>query len=181
MVDRILNRRMDDRLQIEACALVLEYNLRDSYAIHGAVAAHRIRAETLSDRREAGGSRRYYFAREHVGVHDGHAGIAQPTGNVRLACGNPARQRNLPDHIAAFPLVLSSAAVTVFRRTMATVIGPTPPGTGVMAPAISSTSGCTSPTSTLPFSANCARLRLPSAKMRSTSAAVVSELMPTSI
>ncbi len=40
-----------------------------------------------------------------------------------------------------------SAAVTVFAISMATVMGPTPPGTGVMAPATWATlSKCASPT-----------------------------------
>src|SRR3990170_4814468 len=44
------------------------------------------------------------------------------------------------------PAACLSAAVTVFTRSIATVIGPTPPGTGVIAPATSLTpSKCTSP------------------------------------
>src|SRR5712691_13336003 len=46
------------------------------------------------------------------------------------------------------------AALTVFAISIAIVSGPTPPGTGVMAPAISATSGCTSPTRTDPFARN---------------------------
>ena len=38
------------------------------------------------------------------------------------------------------------AAATVLASSMATVMGPTPPGTGVRAPATSATSGATSPT-----------------------------------
>ena len=45
----------------------------------------------------------------------------------------------------------SFAARTVFAISIAMVSGPTPPGTGVMAPATSATSGCTSPTSVDPF------------------------------
>ena len=44
----------------------------------------------------------------------------------------------------------SSAAFTVFAISIAIVSGPTPPGTGVSAPAVAATSGCTSPTSTEP-------------------------------
>jgi hypothetical protein len=51
----------------------------------------------------------------------------------------------------------SSAALTVFAISIAIVSGPTPPGTGVKAPAFSATSGCTSPTSTEPFLLNTAR------------------------
>ena len=45
------------------------------------------------------------------------------------------------------------AAFTVFDISMAMVRGPTPPGTGVNAPATSATSGCTSPTSVKSFRA----------------------------
>jgi hypothetical protein len=45
------------------------------------------------------------------------------------------------------PAVSASAAFTVFVRSIATVIGPTPPGTGVIAAAFSATaSKSTSPT-----------------------------------
>ena len=46
---------------------------------------------------------------------------------------------------------LSCAARRVFIISIVMVNGPTPPGTGVRAPATSATSGCTSPTSTDPF------------------------------
>ena len=45
----------------------------------------------------------------------------------------------------------SLAACTVLAMSMAMVSGPTPPGTGVMAPATSATWGWTSPTSTATF------------------------------
>src|SRR5262249_27861550 len=57
---------------------------------------------------------------------------------------SPARHRLI--HADA-PAVWRSAAVTVLTRSMATVIGPTPPGTGVIAPATGATaSKSTSPT-----------------------------------
>ena len=40
--------------------------------------------------------------------------------------------------------------VSVFFRSIAIVSGPTPPGTGVSAPATSATAGCTSPTTSEP-------------------------------
>ena len=43
------------------------------------------------------------------------------------------------------------AATSVFFISIVMVSGPTPPGTGVSAPATSSTLGCTSPTSIVPF------------------------------
>ena len=123
----------------------------DADPVHGAVATHGVGAEALADRGQPRRARRHHFARQDVGVHDRHARLADLGGDIALAGRDAARQRNPANHIAAFPVARSSAAVTVLRRTMATVSGPTPPGTGVSAPATSSTSGCTSPTSTLPF------------------------------
>ena len=56
----------------------------------------------------------------------------------------------------------SSAATTVLCSSMAMVNGPTPPGTGVSAPATASTAGWTSPSTRLPLSANCRRRGWPS-------------------
>ena len=65
--------------------------------------------------------------------------------------------------------------------SMAMVSGPTPPGTGVMAPAISATCGSTSPIRVEPFSANVfSRFSLP-LKNFSNSARSVILFMPTSI
>ena len=97
----------------------------------------------------------------------GHARLAQAAGDVALAGRNAARERNLPDHIAAFQAARSSAAVTVFRSTIATVSGPTPPGTGRQrARNRFDVRGAHRRPARVPFSANCARLRLPSGKIR---------------
>src|ERR1700722_15483171 len=50
------------------------------------------------------------------------------------------------------------AAFTVLNINMAMVSGPTPPGTGVSAPATSATSGCTSPINVDPFFRNVSSL-----------------------
>ena len=73
------------------------------------------------------------------------AGRHDLTGDDELAglqeCGETASLRAHP------PYACVSAAVTVLTRSIATVMGPTPPGTGVMAPATSTASSkCTSPT-----------------------------------
>src|SRR5688572_6670742 len=75
----------------------------------------------------------------------------------------------------------SSAALTVFAISIAIVSGPTPPGTGVRAPAVAATSGCTSPTSTEPRFSNTCRRSLWRPKIRLASSADVTELMPTSM
>ena len=60
--------------------------------------------------------------------------------------------RRSPDHPPA-----AEAAASVFLSSSAIVIGPTPPGTGVSAPATSATSGCTSPTTSEPRFSKVAR------------------------
>src|SRR5579872_133397 len=73
------------------------------------------------------------------------------------------------------------AALSVLNISIAMVSGPTPPGTGVSAPATSATSGCTSPISVDPFLRNVSsRLEFP-AKNLWNSAGSVTVFMPTSI
>src|ERR1051325_10097122 len=67
---------------------------------------------------------------------------APPPPPRRLAAGEAAGEADRQDQPR-----LRSAAVTVFFISMAIVIGPTPPGTGVIAPATSLTRAkSTSPT-----------------------------------
>src|SRR5208282_4607371 len=75
----------------------------------------------------------------------------------------------------------SFAALTVLLISMAMVSGPTPPGTGVMAPATSATLGCTSPIRVEPLAAKSrSRFSLP-AKNFWNSAGSVTVFMPTSM
>ena len=64
-------------------------------------------------------------------------------------------------------------AVSVFLSSIAIVSGPTPPGTGVSAPATSATAGCTSPTTSAPRRSNASRRFEPGGNSRSTVAAIV--------
>src|SRR5579862_4374550 len=74
----------------------------------------------------------------------------------------------------------SLAAFTVLLISMVMVMGPTPPGTGVSAPAVCTASGCTSPTNTLPLARNFSRRAGKLASRRCASAASVTLLVPTS-
>src|SRR5579871_2424538 len=90
----------------------------------------------------------------------------------------PVRPTRSIDYLS---LRRSLHASTVFAMSIAMVNGPTPPGTGVIAPATSATLGSTSPTSVEPFSENdFSRAALP-AKNFSNSARCVILLVPTSI
>src|SRR5690606_22346494 len=119
-------------------------------------------------------SRRERLAREHVGVDGGNPARGQRAGDMALAGREAPGQRD-PDHAA-----LVSAAVTVFTSSWAMVRGPTPPGTGVSAPATSATAGCTSPTTRAPRLSKAARRGESGGKSCSTVARSVSRLMPTS-
>src|SRR5439155_17685520 len=75
---------------------------------------------------------------------------------------------------------LCIAAVTVFLSSIATVSGPTPPGTGDKAPATFTTSGWTSPTTSEPRRSNASRRFDPAANIRSIVARSDTWLVPTS-
>src|SRR5439155_25211600 len=131
-------------------------------------------AETLRDGRGGFRASRFHAVRELVGVEARHAALPELTEHVALARCDAASQGNsqhglvglgglvgrvsqvgwdyltYPTHQAYLTVRRSSAARTVFFRSIATVSGPTPPGTGVSAPASSATAGCTSPTTTEP-------------------------------
>ena len=80
-------------------------------------------------------------ARERVGVDDRHA----ERGELRQAVGLPRRdaagQRDSQHRPSRAVTSWRCAAATVFFSSIAIVSGPTPPGTGVSAPATSATAG----------------------------------------
>ena len=131
-------------------------------AIDGAVGGEDVGAEARGDRRGRFGAGRRHAVREHVGVEARHAAPPELLEHVALAgrdaagqCDfqhrsgrrlQPAEPGRLPSRILPVLPVRSCAAVSVFFSSIAIVSGPTPPGTGVSAPATSATSGCTSPT-----------------------------------
>src|SRR5207249_1820309 len=82
---------------------------------------------------------------------------------------------DLPDKRRSF------AAFTVLLISIVMVMGPTPPGTGVSAPAVFTASGWTSPISTLPLARNFSRRCGKFPSRRFASAASVTLFVPTSI
>src|ERR1700677_519469 len=117
------------------------------------------------------------------------AGVAKHGYRRGLSGGDAASHSNVQHHTstareALLPRPLLRrwrAAATVLLISIAIVRGPTPPGTGVNAPAVRTTSGCTSPTSTDPLAAKDASFSGKLAKMRSASARSVTTFCPTSI
>ncbi len=103
-------------------------------------------AEGGPDLRERLAAGRGDRARDGVEVERAATALGQPAQHERLAARDPARESH-PQH--ARPQLAAAAARTVFAINIAIVSGPTPPGTGVSAPATADTCGaCTSPTST---------------------------------
>src|SRR5579864_7656044 len=111
------------------------------------------------------------FVREKIGFDDGAAALLQKSCDRGLSTGDSSGEAD-GQHIVRMRLTFSGhqrrdaavsearnprrrrAAFTVLLMSIAIVSGPTPPGTGVTAPAISATSGWTSPTTAEPFSRN---------------------------
>src|SRR6185312_8762455 len=90
--------------------------------------------------------------RDLVGVHQVSAARGEHLCYYCFSAGESSCNADTQAHAKPRRIL---AAFTVFDINMAMVSGPTPPGTGVMAPATSATRGCTSPTSVEPLAANC--------------------------
>src|SRR5262249_51940451 len=109
-----------------------------------------------------------------VGLDHVRTKLAQPRSHGAFAAAKPSGQPHAQHHSPRLIL----AALTVFAMSIAIVRGPTPPGTGVYAPATSNAFGCTSPTMVDPrFRKFSARLPFP-AKNFSNSSLSVMRLMP---
>src|SRR5262249_28328881 len=120
------------------------------------------------------GPRQQDFMAELIGRKNSTAQFREGVGDV----GFPGREAAGEADFQHVPR-RRRAALTVLTMSMAMVRGPTPPGTGVYAPAHSAMSaGCTSPTSTDPFWRNSSTLAATEPKIRFTSAALSSRLVP---
>src|SRR5205807_5131634 len=163
---------------LDACAA--KRDLRQLSAVDGLIWIDDGDAETSYDLVVRGLSWLHQLVPDSIGVHHVRTFGSQHLSHGGFAAGQPTRQSYDQAHCSANPRRIR-AAFTVFDISMAMVRGPTPPGTGVIAPATSATSGCTSPTSVDPFFANSsARLgSLP--KYSRTFSCVVTRLMPTSM
>ncbi len=166
---------VDDGVQPRAGRGVREHHRRERDAVQRAVGAHDPGAEDLRDLAEGGAARRGHVPRDGVQVERVEAVAGEPPQDVGLAAGDAAGQADPQQALRR----RRAAARTVFESSIAMVSGPTPPGTGVSAPATGTTDGaCTSPTRACPFFSSSARR-----EGRSSSRAVAPSLtrfMPTS-
>src|SRR6266849_4402821 len=136
--------------------------------------------------------RLHQLVRQGVGVQNGEAHFAEHRGYRALAAGDAAGETE-SQHIFYRALTVdctvalsawprrSLAAFTVLLMSMVMVMGPTPPGTGVSAPAVFTASGWTSPTSTEPLARNFSRRAGKLRSRDSASFASVTLLVPTSM
>src|SRR5712692_1235618 len=186
LVVRRQHMGMNNRIEPRQAREVGEDNRCQFRAVHAAVGRQYPAAKFPHHVLEGRAARLDESVGNLIGFKDVTAEFAQHPRDSGLSCPDPARQPHAQHQgWTATALLIcarrSRAAFTVLLISMAMVSGPTPPGTGVIAPATSATSGWTSPTSTNPFSRNWASFEGNFAKRRSASAALVIRLMPTSI
>src|SRR5207249_5544293 len=156
---------MDERVQARARAGIDEDEIAEPFPVDGPVGAEDRRAERAHHVVVGGAAGRHHVAGDGVEVQRLEARRGEPAQDVRLPTGDAAGEAHPQDARPSLrsrgmnPRSLLSqggyspprtpAARTVFFMSIAIVSGPTPPGTGVSAPATSRTDGaCTSPTST---------------------------------
>jgi|SRR5690242_13828804 len=90
------------------------------------------------------------FVSDLVSIENISSSCSKHLSDAGFAAGQPPGETNSQAHGSANPRRMQ-AALTVFDMSMAMVSGPTPPGTGVIAPATFATAGWTSPISVDPF------------------------------
>src|SRR5918995_87560 len=186
-LDGLIHRGMHDGLQIPARFLVTEDNAAERLPVDAAVRRADGRAKSFQDARGARCARCDRRVREGVGVDGGNTVVGEPPPNPRLPRRDPAGERDRAHparqarDMAGLLASRASAATSVLLRSSAIVSGPTPPGTGVSAPATAETPGWTSPTTSAPRLAKAERRGDSGGNSRSTSAASVTRLVPTSI
>jgi hypothetical protein len=133
--DGVVHRRVHDGLECVARLRIAEDDRTERAAIDAAVRIHDTGAETGHHSRRTRAFRRERLVCQPIGIDRRNTTRRQPAQDVALSGSDAAGQRDA-DHGVRF-----SAAVTVLRRSKAIVSGPTPPGTGVTAPATATTPG----------------------------------------
>src|SRR5438132_2618475 len=186
--------RVHDGVEAIELGLIREDNRAKLCAVH---APRRIDDRTtkfLNDSIVGGLAGFDELVRQPVGVQNREAHFAEHGGDGAFAAGDAAGEAK-SEHLffdyraEAVDCVAENfgearrrrAALTVLLISMVMVMGPTPPGTGVRAPAMLIAAGWTSPTRALPLARNFSRRSGKSRKRRSACLASVTRLVPTSI
>ena len=159
-----VDQRMDDRFEVGARGPIAEHDPARARPDRGCPSGRRrLAPKRADDLGQPGGTGRHHLSRQDIGVDGRGAERGEPRQAERLAGRDATGQRG-PQHrsagcrcsvaavaprwtrdaIAAFsPLRCTARAPpsAVFFSSIAIVSGPTPPGTGVSAPAVSHTAG----------------------------------------
>ena len=150
-----------------------EHDVAKPGTIDRAVGSDDLRPEPAAHRVGSWRARRDHVACERVRLDDAHAQAAKSGEHHALPRRDAAGERDAQHQRSR---AAPSAARTVFDSSIATVSGPTPPGTGVSAPATSATSGWTSPTISDPCFAKTASRGDPAGNQRPTSSESVTRV-----
>ena len=176
-----------------AARRIREHQRPELRAIDAAVGGEHVGAEARGDRRVASvpAAITPCAARRRRGTATPRAETGRARGSCPSrcrrsappsACVRPAEAGRYVPHVSLPIPAALAAAVSVFLSSIAIVSGPTPPGTGVSAPATSATSGCTSPDHDGPARSNASRRFEPAGNSRSTVARSATRLqIPTSM
>src|SRR5260370_31380635 len=194
-VDDGLDARMNDGVEASKFSRVGEDDGGELCAIDAIAAIQNGRAKFADHFFVRGLAGLDEGVREGIGVEYGEAHFAQHDRDRGLTTGDAPGEAEAKHTLGRLPPTVGCAvatldeilprrrraAFTVLLMSMVMVMGPTPPGTGVSAPAGVTASGCTSPTSTEPFSRNFSRRAGKFRKKDSASSASVLLFVPTSI
>lgn len=123
---RLGDQRVNERVEPSRGCGVGEGERGESRPIDALVRAEDGGAVGVDERAVAGLPRPVEIGDDGVGIGGDAAEGAEQTGDGRLPAGDPAGQADVEDQAR-----LRNAAESVFCISMAMVIGPTPPGTGV--------------------------------------------------
>src|SRR5690242_15069128 len=159
---------------------------RQALPVDGAVRVQNASPELPDHIRIGLAAGKKHFVAELIGLDQVTPQCRQSLADKSLAAGQTSGQTNFQHTAASRTPMRRSADPMVLTMSIAMVSGPTPPGTGVYAPARPATSsGCTSPTSSVPFLSKEASFSAapgrPAGNRRSISGRVLRRFMPTSI
>src|ERR1019366_7297149 len=170
-------RRVHQRIQAGQTLRVSEDARRQGAAVDGGVGGQNLATEFLYHGLVSLSAGRHHRMADFIRLNQQATAGGQRLANKRLSAGETARQPNF-QHTPK----RRSAEATVLTMSMAMVRGPTPPGTGVYAPAHSTTSmGSTSPTSRLPLRSKDASFSGELRKIRAARSRSSTRLLPTSM
>lgn len=151
--NRFGDTRVDDGVQAREFRAICEYQSSKLGAVHPCLAVGDRWTKFAEDLFVGGLARLKEFVRERVGVKNGETQFPQHGRDRALAAGDAASQsksQHFLNHRAdavdceveiAGEARRRRAALTVLLISMVIVMGPTPPGTGVSAPAALTASG----------------------------------------